>query len=157
MGLVWNRQTSIDAYNDIVARGLLPKQRLAVYRWVWDNGPCTASQIERGLGSKDSHKRTSELRDQGVLQEVGEDTCPVTGQQAIFWDVTGDRPRPYVNQKTERMTRKQLEAEVERLQDLNAKLELLLKADTQQLLSLRNPVEKKSPVLNLKPFPPEDY
>jgi len=124
--MTWVRQTSIQAYNDITIKKLLPRQRMAVYVWLYNNGPATASQIEQGLHSKDAHKRTSELRDQGVVQEVGEADCPITGQKAIFWDVTTlGVPRPYLNQSMG-LTRKQLEAENERLRSEVAALRKMM-------------------------------
>jgi hypothetical protein len=155
--MAWVRQTSIQAYNDITVKKLLPRQRMAVYVWLYHNGPATASQIEQGLHSKDAHKRTSELRDQGVVQEMGEADCPITGQKAIFWDVTTSAaPRPYINPNLGK-TRRQLEEEIHKLRDENSKLRARLEptplVEPRQLSLLDQPerVPYQKPKLNFDP------
>jgi len=149
--MTWVRQTSIQAYNDITIKKLLPRQRMAVYVWLYNNGPATASQIEQGLHSKDAHKRTSELRDQGVVQEVGEADCPITGQKAIFWDVTTlGAPRPYLNQSMG-LTRRQLEAENERLRSEVAALRKMMEPPVVQ-----EPVEEVPSQKSKLCFDPRD-
>jgi len=133
--MTWVRQTSQQAYQQIKAQGLLSKQRLAVYEWLYINGPATASQIEYGLRSKDSHKRTSELRDQGAVTEAYEASCPITGQQAIFWDVTCAIPTPYVPKGTQGLTRNQLIEKINKLQAENEDLK-------RQLYSSPSPVQQ---------------
>ena len=86
------RKTSLETYDQMIDGKLLSPQRERVYDWIFKHGPCTAMEIEVGLRSKNANKRTSELRDQGVIFESGETTCPVTGRPAILWDVTGKLP-----------------------------------------------------------------
>lgn len=97
------RRTSLEAYRIITGRGLLSPARDRVYRWLFDNGPATGSELNEALGEGDDkagrrmgtgyHKRLSELKDLGVVYEVRERRCRVTGRTAIAWDVTEIIPR----------------------------------------------------------------
>jgi hypothetical protein len=93
------RETSKDAYRDLVDRGVLPHRRREVYRWIYLEGPCTAAMLEHGLGGSSAHKRLSELRDLGYIKEVDKAKCPRTGQRVIWWDVTAKRPKSPVRKK----------------------------------------------------------
>jgi hypothetical protein len=86
------RSTSIEAYLQIQEEGLLAKTRLAVYQWLYHNGPATARQVEYGMDNIHAHKRLPELRNSGVVQETGKGVCPITGRRAIVWDVTANLP-----------------------------------------------------------------
>lgn len=90
------RETSEYAYLQIKEEGLLSKMRLQVYEYLYFNGPATGTEINldmRGIEGRDNyHKRLSELRDLGVVKEVGKRKCRVTGRQAIEWDVTNELP-----------------------------------------------------------------
>jgi hypothetical protein len=132
------RSTSIATYEQIVAEGLLPEKRLEVYECIFERGPCTATQVEVWLNDKSAHKRTSELRDQGVLYEKGEVDCPITGRPAILWDVTDALPTAYSADGV-RESRKQLLARLEELERLvaclrteNVHLRLVLKQLTEE-------------------------
>ena len=86
------RETSVEAYRDLVRRGVLPHRRREVYHWLYHNGPCTAAMIEHELSSSSAHKRLSELRELGYIKEVLKARCPRTSQRVIWWDVTSKRP-----------------------------------------------------------------
>lgn len=93
------RQTSAEAYREIQEKGLLSKMRFRAYEILYKWGPLTAAQVcghaqeLYGSGSyRDFHKRLSELRDAGVIYEMGETTCPTTGRHVILWDVTSNLP-----------------------------------------------------------------
>lgn len=85
--------TSRLAYERICADGLLPPARLKTYDLTYRIGPVTARQVDDALG-RDYHKRLPELVAQGVLQQVGTTTCPVTGQLVTQWDITDRLPVP---------------------------------------------------------------
>lgn len=87
------RETSREAWEWINASGLLGKRQLAVYNWLYRNGPATAREVEVGLGDGDGpHKRLPELRRRAVVQELGKRACKETGRNAILWDVTASKP-----------------------------------------------------------------
>ena len=86
------RRTSMVAYQKIKTNGLLTKARMQVYEWLFENGPATATDIEVALESNHAHKRLSELRDQSVVDEVGERKCLITDHTVILWDVTENLP-----------------------------------------------------------------
>jgi len=88
------RQTSIDAYNEILFNGLLSKRRWEVYNFLYQNGPLTAEEIRVALCPNLGNgitPRLSELKALGVIVEVGTKKNP-SGMEAILWDVTGNLP-----------------------------------------------------------------
>jgi hypothetical protein len=95
------RQTSIEAYNLIRDNGLLSKRRWEVYDILFHHGPMTANETfaklyRNNLGpfnaASNSAARFSELRNCGVVYEVRERQCTITGMKAIEWDVTDRLP-----------------------------------------------------------------
>jgi hypothetical protein len=93
------RQTSIDAYNEIKNNGLLKKLHWQVYSHLYHHGPQTSGEVYQQLGVQQRvpsqlRARFTELREMGVLQEVGERPCGVTGRTCIVWDVTAATPVP---------------------------------------------------------------
>lgn len=94
------RQTSIEAYRNIKEKGLLSRRRFEVYSYVFNHGPISANEmcrdmLRQGLTFSSYNARFSELRDIGVLQEVGFKTDEITNQKVIVWDVTSALPIPY--------------------------------------------------------------
>ena len=87
------RSTSIEAYNALMSEGVLPKKRRQVYGWLHNYGPATAAEVEAALKSKDAHKRLPELRNQGIIEELGKRICTVTGRKVIEWNVNGLLPK----------------------------------------------------------------
>jgi len=88
------RQTSIECYNKIKAEGLLSKQRLAVYSSLLKIGkPSTAREVYSTMNvEKQEATRFTELRNLGVIYEVGNRKCSITGRTAIEWDLTDRLP-----------------------------------------------------------------
>jgi len=108
------RQTSIDAYNEIKAKGLLSKRRMEVYSTLYHHGPLTANEVFKILSkngdaatcaASNSAARFSELREMGVICEVQVRKCSVTGMNVIEWDVTPSLPRKV--QKKKKLTKNQ--------------------------------------------------
>lgn len=90
------RDTSIGAYHQLKDSGDLAKRQWEVYDLLWDYGPGTSAEIfEHTIGDKQrrtltqSRARFTELRDMGVIQELGTVECKISGRRAILWDVTG--------------------------------------------------------------------
>lgn len=94
-----HRKTSIDVYHRIEAEGLLSAVRFEVYSILFKYGPltatCIASKMERykspSVGAN-VHARLGELRARGVVKEVGEGVCPLTGNTVLVFDVTENLP-----------------------------------------------------------------
>lgn len=92
------RRTSVDAYNEIKMSGLLSAKRMEVYSTLFEHGPLTGAQlsvlIKKGKSSVSEtvRNRLTELRNAGVVEEVGETICPITGRHVILWDVTKNLP-----------------------------------------------------------------
>ena len=118
------RQTSIDAYNNIKQNGLLARKRWEVYDYLFHNGPCTARSMVKSLTEQgitlgwSCTGRLSELREAGVVIELGTVKCPETNQTVILWDVTSLATPIKPPKKLNRI--KELEAEIERLRGILA-------------------------------------
>ena len=90
------RSTSLEAYRQIEADGTLSAVRWAAYACLYEKGPLTGAELDDALkdtgGRGHYHKRLPELRDRGVVAEVGKRSCRITGHEAIEWDVTDNLP-----------------------------------------------------------------
>lgn len=86
------RQTSIQAYQQIEAHGLLSRVRWVVYSHLFRHGPLTGSELNSQLGGVSFHKRLSELERLGVVYTMGKRNCDVTGMECEQWDVTAGLP-----------------------------------------------------------------
>jgi hypothetical protein len=88
------RQTSINCYNQIKAKGLLSKQRFEVYSALVRIGkPSTTREVYATMNvPKQEATRFTELRNLGVIYEVRNRKCSITGKTAIEWDLTDKLP-----------------------------------------------------------------
>jgi hypothetical protein len=94
------RRTSKEAYDRLIASGRLGGLHRDVVTAVYNREPCTSAEAfeemrERGVYENpisQSRARFTELRDLGVLLELGEKICNVTGRYAIAWGLTGNPP-----------------------------------------------------------------
>tara|TARA_R100001463_G_scaffold14501_3_gene38089 strand:- start:7816 stop:8238 length:423 start_codon:yes stop_codon:yes gene_type:complete len=103
------RQTSIDCYKQIKEEGLLSKMRLKVYEAILNNAPCTSGEAFATMTTKEnqisqSRARFTELRELGVIYEVQNRKCTITGMNVIEWDLTDKLP---INIKKYNKTKKQ--------------------------------------------------
>lgn len=136
------RQTSIEAYNQIKAEGLLSKLRFVVYDCIFHNGPITQGEcvdilqkrLECGNNSGTIASRFAELKNFGVIQEVGKRPCKLTGRTVLEWDVTDKLPVEF-----ERVSKDQIIRELQSVIESQAR--------TIQFLSERAP--KIDPQLTL--------
>jgi hypothetical protein len=102
------RETSIEAFNKIKENGLLSEKRLRVYEILFNNGPLIGADVSKiysakfGMVSKSEtvRNRLTELRNAGVVKEVGKSFDKHTGMKVILWDVTKHLPeRPSLNKE----------------------------------------------------------
>lgn len=92
------RDTSIQAYHQIQAGGLLSRMRWAAYDALYQSpAGMTGHELNKACQSPDMHKRLSELLTLGVAKTVGERPCTVTGRMALVWDVTSALPVKKMN------------------------------------------------------------
>ena len=103
------RQTSIDCYNQIKSEGLLSKMRFKVYEAILKKAPCTSGEAFATMTTKEnqisqSRARFTELRELGVIYEVRNRKCTITGRTSIEWDLTDRLP---VNVENTNKTKKQ--------------------------------------------------
>jgi hypothetical protein len=95
------------AYRKIKAQGLLNNMRWAVYNALFHDGPATAKELCKDNPAIEDNgwKRLSELKDLGVVKEVGRRKCSITGQTTTVWDVTSKTPQEEVVRPPTRMQR----------------------------------------------------
>ena len=100
------RQTSIDCYNQIKQDGSLSKMRFEVYSALLSMGkPSTTREVYETMNVlKQEATRFTELRKLGVIYEVQNRKCTITGRTSIEWDLTDRLP---VNVKNTNKTKKQ--------------------------------------------------
>lgn len=103
------RHTSIEAFNTIKENGLLSKRRLEVYSALFKHGPCTANELGVQLRKMFAENvnlnvvtRLGELRNVGVVSEIRERACSITGMTVIEWDVTSKLPMKFDKHKKQR-------------------------------------------------------
>jgi hypothetical protein len=123
------RETSRQAYETIAANDLLSERRWEVYDVLFRHGAMTANEVfvvleKESAGAvcaaSNSAARFSELRELGVVQELGTRVCSVTGMNVIVWGVTENLPKQLT--KKERI-QKQINTLNEKLIKLNKQLE----------------------------------
>ena len=100
------RQTSIDCYNQIKEEGLLSNMRFRVYSALLAMGkPSTTREVYETMNViKQEATRFTELRKLGVIYEVQNRKCNITGRTSIEWDLTDRLP---VDIKNTNKTKKQ--------------------------------------------------
>jgi len=91
------RRTSIETYREIRDSGLLSRIRLLVLEEIANiDQPFTAKMVEKRMNTfhniRGSWKTLSYLRDVGVIEEIGETKCPISGRNVIQWQMTGELP-----------------------------------------------------------------
>jgi hypothetical protein len=94
------RDTSIEAFNTIKENGLLSQNRQRVYSIIFKNGPLTGAQVAalfyskygRTSASETIRNRITELRNFGVVKEVGKTIDVNTAMKVLVWDVTSKLP-----------------------------------------------------------------
>lgn len=121
------RKTSIDVFRQIEAEGLLSARRMEVYRILFEHGPMTTNEVfqhARLHGNPNyrhnSHARMSELRELGVVEELGTKECSATGRTAILWDVTDSLPSGTVSSSPARPSRERMREAIEETRELYA-------------------------------------
>ena len=100
------RQTSIDCFNQIKEEGLLSNMRFKVYSALLSMGkPSTTREVYETMNViKQEATRFTELRNLGVIYEVQNRKCTITGRTSIEWDLTDRLP---INIKKSNKTKKQ--------------------------------------------------
>jgi hypothetical protein len=93
------RTTSLRAYHEIKASGLLSGLLWVIYDLLFTNGPLTQNETHRllagqhGFGNKPTiTPRFAELERKGVVVPVGKRFCAVSGNVCLAYDVTAHLP-----------------------------------------------------------------
>lgn len=115
------RSTSIEVYKQIAENGLLSAKRWEVYATVYNHGPMTSaeafSKINEGNAIKNisqSRARFTELREMGLLKELGQKICSITNNNVILWDVTDSLPTKLEKPVTKTETLNQIISDLEK-------------------------------------------
>ena len=91
------RETSREAYRQLVESGVLRGKQAAILWLVVTHGPGTAAEILH-RSSHDGNRnlaraRFTELAAKGLISEVDRRQCRITGRVALVWEAT-DRTKP---------------------------------------------------------------
>ena len=81
------RETSLIAYEQIKAEGLLSPMRFRAYEYLALHGVHTAAEIDQAFDSRHMNKRMSELEELKVVHTPRVRACRVTGREALEWAV----------------------------------------------------------------------
>jgi hypothetical protein len=84
------RQTSIDAYRNLVEGGVLAEKNRVVYKHLFHSGATTQKKTERFFNDRTYtlRPRFAQLEKMGLIECVGEEVCEETGKRNMLWDVT---------------------------------------------------------------------
>lgn len=82
------RQTSQQAYMQIMACGIVAKNQALAWATLRSAGKLTASEIGKLAKRRGLWRRLSELRSLGLARECGTRVCAVTGITAVVWEAT---------------------------------------------------------------------
>lgn len=89
------RQTSLDAYDNLKASGVLGQRQLLAWVCLLQKGPMTGGELSAYAELPGLWKRLSELKKFGLAIEDGVRPCKVTGTNALVWRaVVGSALRP---------------------------------------------------------------
>ena len=112
------RQTSREAYETIKNNGMLSKRRWEAYHILYHNGPMTCGELfsHSDLKNLKGYRqnfvaRLGELRDVGVVVELGTKKCSITGNNVILWDVTSNLPVKLKKEKKADITEEAIKGE----------------------------------------------
>jgi hypothetical protein len=89
------RETSRKAYDDLVATGKLKGQLAELLKMVVSStgAPSTVAELVNGTSFDENlnctRARFTELQQRGLIREVGQRMCRVTGKLALTWSYTG--------------------------------------------------------------------
>lgn len=112
------RETSLEAYQNLKASGKLSTRRQEALDIIFNNnGPMTArmvhDQVPTGKYKSHTAGRLSELVGMGLLKEAFTSPCPITYNNVIWYELTGDfEVKPLRKSATKTQLIKTLQAEV---------------------------------------------
>lgn len=120
------RETSVEAYHEVLESGLIGRRQKQVYTILYQRGPLAGAQVAaqflaehgRTARSETIRNRLTELRDRGVVREVGTVKDPNTKKRVILWDVTRGSPVKPPRKETKNEIIRRLEARVKELETL---------------------------------------
>lgn len=90
------RETSREAYHQLVATGVLRGQQERVLSTLVRKGPSTSGELFAFMEIENVNAwraRITELQGRGLIVEVGQRKCKITGRTALVWDYSG-RTKP---------------------------------------------------------------
>lgn len=90
-----NRETSRQAYRQLVESGQLKGKQQTALLNVIEHGPATSAEIIQRISPNTNlwRARFTELQARGLIVEVGQRKCTVTGRTALVWEYSG-RTKP---------------------------------------------------------------
>jgi len=139
------QQTSIECYNKIKESGLLARCKMEAYTALWHTRPATAAEAYdwhiRKYGGVPNlnlfRSRFTMLKDEDVIEEVGERNCRITGMNVIVWDVTDRLPKKPQRKKSPGSLRQEYMNElIKNLTHFHARVDIFYKQEVLDMLNL---------------------
>ncbi len=90
------RRTSREAYAFLVEHGLLVGKQQRIVGWLVEMGPSTSGEVIAKIGVRNvnaERARFTELQARGLIREVGERRCAISGRTSLVWEAT-NRTQP---------------------------------------------------------------
>lgn len=112
---------SLDAYHEIVAKGLLARRQFVVYDYIRSHGPVSINTMLSNLAKPGDNTgawtgRVCELRDMGVIRRYNEGMGP-KGHPVTLWEIVpGAIPKKLAKRETKEAKIKRLEIHIMRLE-----------------------------------------
>ena len=80
-----SRTTSLEAYADLVAGGVITERQALAWVTLHRDGPMTGRELDDAAGARGLWKRLSELKSLGLVEELAPRLCRVTRRAALVW------------------------------------------------------------------------
>ena len=83
------RDTSIEAYRNLLSSGDLSRQLNEAYQVIYKQGPVTGQELTKIMEEDGKWKLLAPLKHMGLVEEISKRKCLITGRVVYEWDITG--------------------------------------------------------------------
>ena len=130
------RLTSSEVWKQIQEEGLLTHMQQRAFAVIDSHGPITGSELNDITGSKNMHKRISELSAVGVIRQAGRKMCSQTKRSVMAWEASGAMPHETLKAVGTDMRKKKI-----------ARLQSELEESHKVIKQLRAVIEEKNGII----------
>lgn len=143
------RQTSREAYLDILNSGELGRMQREVLKAIFELGECTSGEAFHHMQANGVYKnplnqsraRFTELSQKGAIKETGKRNCKISGKSGIVWAPTWSNPMPVASKPKN---------EIRELRELLESYKKLANERGDEILRLKSKLFKYAAIENKK-------